>query len=66
MEQALGAQTLDAQTIYVVSPAHVPRFKSAGAACGRFDGDWICVSRDSDETFRTYVETGKARYQLVR
>ena len=66
MERAVSERTLDAQTIYVVSPAHVPRFTIAGAACGRFDGDWICVSRDSDETFRTYVETVKTRDQPIR
>jgi len=50
---------LDPQTIYVVWPDRLEPFHRAGAACGRFDGDWICVSRDSDERFRTLVTTGK-------
>jgi hypothetical protein len=59
LDRDVMAGTLDAQTIYVVAPSSVPTFKAAGAACGRFDGDWICVSRDSDEVFRTYVDTGR-------
>jgi hypothetical protein len=55
----VAAGRLDAQTIYVVEESRVPKFKQANAVCGRFDGDWICVSRDSDEVFRTLVETGK-------
>ena len=50
---------LDPQTIYVASPWTIGHLKSLGAACGRFDRDWICVSKDSDEVFRTYVATGK-------
>jgi hypothetical protein len=50
---------LDPQTIYVVAKDEVPWFTRAGAACGRFDGDWVCVSKDSDERFRTFVATGK-------
>lgn len=56
LERMVDAGTLDSQTIYVVALAHLPRFKAAGAACGRFDGDWICVSRDSDEAYRNFVE----------
>ncbi len=56
---AIETMTLDPQTIYIVSSDHVPRFQTAGALCGRFDGDWICVARDSDERFRTWVETGR-------
>jgi hypothetical protein len=59
LDREVDAGTLDPQTIYVVAPAAVPKFNAAGAACGRFDGDWICVSRDSDEVFRTYVATGR-------
>ncbi|MGE5358635.1 MAG: hypothetical protein ACM3NQ_06410, partial [Bacteroidales bacterium] len=59
LQQVVEAGALDARTIYVVSPTSVPLFTKAGAACGRFDGDWVCVSRDSDETFRTLVATGK-------
>lgn len=58
-QQDVEAGKLDAQTIYVVSPSSVETFQKAGAPCGRFDGDWVCVSRDSDEVFRTLVETGR-------
>ena len=76
LEVAIDAGTIDRDTIFVVSPGHLERFRRASAACGRFDGDWICVSRDSDEAFRTLVETGRAptgrgnrrpvRYQPIR
>ncbi|HEX7486440.1 MAG TPA: DUF6311 domain-containing protein [Vicinamibacterales bacterium] len=66
MEESVTERRLDPQTIYVVSPAHLSRFKIAGAACGRFDGDWICVSHDSDERYRAYVEAGEARGQPAR
>ena len=59
LEQQVNAGTLDRETIYVVSPASVDRFQAIGATCGRFDGDWICVTKDSDERFRRYVGTGK-------
>lgn len=59
LEQSINAGTLDARTLYVVAPASLDRFKAIGAACGRVDGDWICSSRDSDERFRRYLETGK-------
>jgi len=42
-----------------VAPAYLERFRAIGAACGRFDGDWICVGVHSDERFRTLVATGK-------
>ncbi len=58
LDQAVDAKVLDPQTIYVVASTHLPRMKDAGAVCGRFDGDWICVARNSDEAFRTLVETG--------
>ena len=57
--RAVDAGQLDPQTIYVVAPWTMPHMKELGAACGRFDGDWLCVSRDSDEVFRTYLDTGK-------
>lgn len=59
LEQSINAGTLDARTLYVVAPASLDRFKAIGAACGRVDGDWICASRDSNERFRRYLETGK-------
>jgi hypothetical protein len=59
LDRMVGAGLLDSQTIYVVAKERVDEFTQAGAACGRFDGDWICVSRDSDERFRTLVATGK-------
>jgi hypothetical protein len=55
--RAVDAGHLDRDTIYVVSQWSIAQVKTF-AACGRFDGDWICVSRDSDPVFRTYVETG--------
>ena len=60
LEQTVDTGTLDRDTIYVVPLSNVERFRNAGGVCGRFDGDWICVSRESDETFRTLVETGRA------
>ena len=58
-DQNLDAGRADADTIYVVAPAYLERFRAIGAACGRFDGDWICVGVHSDERFRTLVATGK-------
>jgi len=52
---------LDPDTIYVVSPGSVASMTRADAVCGRFDGDWICVSRDSDAVFRRYLETGRVQ-----
>jgi len=46
---------LDQETIYVVAPDFLPFFQKASAACGRVDGDWICVSRFSDEAFQAYL-----------
>jgi len=58
--RAVDAGTLDPQTIYVASDTEIWRFKAAGdAACGRWDGHWICVSRASNPRFATYIETGK-------
>ena len=58
--RAVGTGALDPQTIYVASDSEVERFKAAGvAACGRWDGHWICVSRAGNPRFATYVETGK-------
>ena len=57
LSRSVDAGELDPKTIYVPSPSMLPRLKALGAACGQFDEDWICVSRDSDEVFRTYVTT---------
>jgi hypothetical protein len=58
--RSVDAATLDPLTIYVASPAEIERFKAAGgAACGKWDGHWICVSRASNSRFATYIETGK-------
>jgi hypothetical protein len=57
--RGVDAGGLDPQTIYIASPWTVDHLKELGASCGRFDGDWVCVSKDSDEAFRTYVATGK-------
>jgi hypothetical protein len=59
LEESINSNTLDSGTIYVVAPGSVDRFKAINAACGRVDGDWICVSRDSDEGFRKYLTAGK-------
>jgi hypothetical protein len=56
---AVDTAALDTQTIYVVTRDELPRFKAADAACGRWDGNWYCVSRASDARFATYIETGK-------
>ena len=57
--QAVDAGTLDSRTIYIASEDEATRFKASGAACGRWDGHWICVARNSNERFRTYIETGR-------
>jgi len=59
-DQALDAGVLDARTVYVVVAAYLDTFRRAGASCARFDGDWICVSRDSDPSFRRYLDGGAA------
>jgi hypothetical protein len=59
LDQEVRTGTLDPQTIYVVSATYLPLFQAASAACGRVNGDWICVSRDSDEAFRTLLATGR-------
>jgi hypothetical protein len=59
LDADVEAGALDRETIYVVPQAHVERFRRAGGVCGRFDGDWVCVSRESDERFRTLVDTGR-------
>jgi hypothetical protein len=56
---AVDTAALDTHTIYVVSLDELRRFKAADAACGRWDGNWYCVSRASDARFATYIETGK-------
>ena len=56
LEREVDAGTLDTETIYVLPLDNVDRFRRAGATCGRFDGDWICVSGDSDEAFRALVD----------
>jgi hypothetical protein len=57
---AVDEGRLDPQTIYIASPTEIDRFKAAGsAACGRWDGHWICVSRSSNARFATFIETGK-------
>ena len=58
--RAVDSGVLDPQTIYIASPAEIERFKAAGtAACGKWDGHWICVDRRSNPRFATYIETGK-------
>ena len=59
LERAIDAGALDPETIYIAAPDYVDRFKKAGAACGRWDGNWICVSRAGNKRFATFIETGK-------
>jgi Family of unknown function (DUF6311) len=58
-DRAIEARELDAQTIYIAAPETLPLFKAAGASCGRWDGNWICVSGSSNGRFRRFIETGK-------
>jgi hypothetical protein len=53
---ALMKGDLDPQTIYVVWPPLVRLFQDRHAACGPIDGDWICVSSDSHEPFRAFLD----------
>ncbi len=66
LEGTINARALDPTTIYVVADDRLAAFKETGAMCGRFDGDWICVSKDSDERFRTFLGTGKVIDQSGR
>ena len=64
--RAVDGGQLDSQTIYAVEAWSVPRMKELGASCGRTDGDWFCVSRDSDPVFRNYLETGQVTPRKLR
>ncbi len=58
--RAVDEGALDARTIYVAAAAEVDRFrKHADAACGRWDGDWFCVSRSGHPRFAEFISTGK-------
>jgi hypothetical protein len=59
VERTVEAGRFDPHTIYVIRRTQAARFKALGATCGGFDGEWLCVSQDSDERFRRYLETGK-------
>ena len=51
---------LDPDTIYIPTAKEIDRFKATGtAACSKWDGNWICVSRNSDTRYVTFIETGK-------
>jgi hypothetical protein len=52
LDERVQQGALDRETIYVVAPGTAPAFARAGAACARFEGDWVCVSADSDAGFR--------------
>ena len=57
--RAVDLGQFDPETIYVASVSEVERFKrSADAACGRWDGNWFCVSRSAHPRFATYIATG--------
>lgn len=55
LDHKVEAGELDRETIYVVSPSALPQFAAAQAACGRIDGENVCVSREADEGFRTHL-----------
>jgi hypothetical protein len=59
LTESLSSGDLDKHTIYVVVPEAVEQFRAIGAGCGRSDGDWYCVSKDSDPGFRTHLAEGK-------
>jgi hypothetical protein len=54
-DEAVEGGQLDPETLYVLLPESLAPFEKAGAACGQFDRDWMCVSRDSYEPFRRYL-----------
>jgi hypothetical protein len=56
---AVDAGQLDRQTLYVVTAWYASQLQKVGAICSRFDGESVCVSRDSDAGFRAYLETGR-------
>jgi hypothetical protein len=56
LEADIAAGRLNRETLYAVAVDRVPDMRAAGAACGRFTGDWLCVSRDSDPNFVRYME----------
>jgi hypothetical protein len=57
LDNSIDSGALDPRTIYVVEAAQLPRFTAANAACTSWDGHWICVSRDSHEPFRRFIES---------
>jgi hypothetical protein len=59
LTRSVEAGDLDATTIYVVAPGSLPLFETAGAACGRFDGDTYCVGANSNPAFRAFLAPGK-------
>jgi hypothetical protein len=59
MDADITVGNLNARTIYVVSPDRIDQMNAAGAGCGRWNGTWYCVSKDSDARFRTWLTTGK-------
>jgi hypothetical protein len=61
LDERIRRGDFDRETIYVANPDTAPAFVRAGAACGRFDGDWICVSADSDAGFRDELKAIGAR-----
>jgi hypothetical protein len=59
-KRSVDAGQFDPETIYVASVSEMERFKASGdAACGRWDGNWFCVSRSAHPRFATYISTGK-------
>jgi hypothetical protein len=58
LETDISRGQLDTQTVYIVGPTRLALFRRADAVCGRIDGEWVCVDRQSDPVFRRYLETG--------
>jgi len=57
--RSVDQATLDPETIYIPSVKELERFKASGkAACSKWDGNWICVSRDSYPRYVTFIDTG--------
>ena len=64
-KRSVAEATLDPETIYIPSPKEIELFKASGSAvCSKWDGNWICVGRDSYPRYVTFIETGKDPGQL--
>ena len=55
LDQRIAEGRTDPETIYVVKRESVERFRQFGAICRGFDGDWLCVDKNSDAEFREFM-----------